>query len=234
MDILSSIKQVCSIERAQTSARFFKTGVGEYGHGDIFLGVTVPQCREIASRFSNLSLEQIKEHLHSKYHEERLIALLVLVEKYNLEHNKKEIFDFYLENSAWVNNWDLVDSSADKIVGRFLFDFGRDYEVYKLLLKKLAESSNIWERRIAIVSTYYFIKKKQFDETISISEMLLGDKHDLIHKAVGWMLREIGKRDVGVLEEFLRKHKNEMPRTALRYAIERFPEDKRKSYLKRD
>lgn len=230
-NILSALQEIANHERAQVSQGFFKTGVGEYGHGDIFLGATVPQCRAIAKEFVGLSLKEIEAHLQSKYHEERLIALLVLVEKYDRDSNKKGVFDFYLEHAKFVNNWDLVDLSADKIVGRFLFEFGKDYPVYKTLLKKLAESTNLWERRISIVSTYYFIKQKQFDETIFISKMLLNDKHDLIQKAVGWMLREIGKRDENVLKAFLREHYKNMPRTMLRYAIERFPEEQRKKYL---
>lgn len=229
-----AIARAANPEKALVMQRFFKTGKGQYGEGDVFLGLTVPQQREIAKKFTHLSLEDIQSQLKSKIHEERLIALLILVDKYNKEvKNRKEIFDFYLSSTQYINNWDLVDTSADKIIGRSLFDFGKDYPVYKVLLRKLAESSNLWERRIAIVSTFYFIKQKQFDETLHITEILMKDKHDLIHKACGWMLREVGKRDVRVLEQFLKKHAKQMPRTMLRYAIEKFDEKTRKEYMKK-
>jgi 3-methyladenine DNA glycosylase AlkD len=228
MNILSSLKQISSPERALTSQRFFKTGKGDYGEGDVFLGATVPRCRKIAKEFSGIDLQDVKKHLSSKYHEERLIALLVLVEKFNHadENIKKEIYEFYLENKKYVNNWDLVDLSADKIVGQYLL--GKN----KSRLHNLAKSESLWDRRIAIVSTYAFIKKGNFDETLKISEILLKDDRDLIQKASGWMLREVGKRDAIILKQFLARYYKEMPRTMLRYAIERFPEEMRKSYLK--
>jgi len=228
-----SLISLKSPEKATFLQRFFKTGKGEYAEGDIFLGLTVPQIRSTIKTFYNLSLNEIESSLHSKFHEERLSALLILVHRYEKNpKNRKEIFDFYLDNRKAVNNWDLVDLSSHKIIGHFLFHFGEDYPVYKVLLANLTKSTNLWERRIAIVSTYYFIRNNQFDETLHISELLLKDKHDLIHKAVGWMLREVGKKDVGVLKSFLKKHIHEMPRTMLRYAIERFPEKERKAYLK--
>jgi len=232
-NLKKEIENVANREKSITLQRFFKTKKGQYGEGDIFLGITVPESRKIAKKYSNLSLEEIKILLESKIHEERLIGLLILVNNYekNVE-TRKEIFDFYIDNAKFINNWDLVDQTADKIAGRFLFDFGKDYSIYKGLLKKLAESDNLWERRIAIISTFYFIKNNQFQETLKIAEILMKDEHDLIQKAVGWMLREIGKRDLRILENFLKYNYKSMPRTMLRYAVEKFSEDKRQSYLK--
>lgn len=228
MHLKEHIKLSASAERALISQRFFKTGKGEYGEGDVFIGLTVPQCREIAEKFLHLSLDEIKEHLASAVHEERLIAIMILVAKYNKEiKDRKKIFDFYLGNLQYVNNWDLVDSSADKIVGRFLFEEKAD----KKILSELADSQIIWERRVAIVSTFYFIKQKEFVLTFKMCELLMKDKHDLIHKACGWMLREVGKKDEKVLKVFLKRHYMKMPRTMLRYSIERFPEKERKRYL---
>lgn len=217
-----------SPEKAEIYARFFKTGKGQYGEGDKFIGIAVPQSRKIAKQFTHLNLTKIKKHLSSKIHEERLIALMILVEKFKSSEDveKKKIFDFYLKNTTGINNWDLVDLSADKIIGSFLIDKEKN------VLHSLASSQNLWERRIAIVSTFVFIKNNQFEDTLKISESLLNDKHDLIHKAVGWMLREVGKKNTEVLEDFIKKNYPKMPRTTLRYAIEKFPEEKRKSYLK--
>lgn len=226
--ILSELKAVSDPKKAVVLQGFFKTGEGEYGEGDIFLGVTVPKTRAIAKKFVEISFPELKPSLKSKFHEERLAALLVLVEKFKkgAEKDKKEVFDFYLANRKGVNNWDLVDLSADKIVGEYLLE--RD----KRILFDFAVSSDLWEKRIAIVSTFAFIKRNRFTETLKISELLLNDEHDLIHKAVGWMLREVGKRDQKTEETFLKKHYKKMPRTMLRYAIERFSENKRKAYLK--
>jgi len=210
-------------EKAKVYQRFFKTGIGEYGEGDVFVGLTVPKSREIAKKFFNLELKEVKELLNSKIHEERLIGLLILV--YNYPKNKKKIFDFYLENTNRINNWDLVDLTADKIVGNYLID--KD----KKLLYKLAKSGNLWERRISIVSTFHFIKNNKFEDSLKLSEILLKDNHDLIHKATGWMLREIGKRNMDVEEEFLKKYYKIMPRMMLRYAIEKFDIKKRQFYL---
>ena len=212
-------------EKARVLQGFFKTGVGEYGEGDIFLGITVPQSRKIAKQFAHIELKDVKKHLQSKMHEERLVALLILVEKYKKSDDKKEIVDFYLSNTKHVNNWDLVDLTADKILGDYLFDKNKN------IIYELSKSNNLWERRIAIVSTFNFIKQRKFDETLRLAEMLLHDKHDLIHKACGWMLREVGKKDEKVLRDFLNKNYKHMPRTMLRYAIERFPENERKKYL---
>src|SRR3989338_2649437 len=225
--IRKEIKISANPEKARILQRFFKTGKGDYGEVDIFLGLIVPQTRQIAKKYNDLGFNYIKNLLESKIHEERLCALLILVQRYeNNISERKMIFEFYLNHTRYVNNWDLVDLSADKIVCRYMID--KD----KSILYKLAKSSNFWKRRIAIISTFYFIKNGQFEDTLNISEILINDNHDLIQKAVGWMLREVGKRNISVLENFLKKHYKNMPRTMLRYAIERFPENKRKAYLK--
>lgn len=224
--IKKAIQKQGNPERAEHSKRFFKTSVGQYGYGDVFLGLSVPEMRVIAKKYKDLKLSETQKLLHSKIHEERLIALLILVGQFRGEPvNQKPIYKFYLANTKWINNWDLVDTSASNIVGMYLLK--RD----KKVLYKLAKSKDLWERRIAIIATLAFIANEDFKDTILISGMLLGDKHDLIHKAVGWMLREVGKRDVKTLEKFLDKHASRMPRTTLRYAIERFPEAKRQYYL---
>lgn len=223
------IRSCANPEKAKILMRFFKTGKGEYAEGDVFLGIMVPTQRIIAKNFYNLSLADVEKLLHSKYHEERLIALFILVhqfEKGDME-KKKTIFSLYLENTKHVNNWDLVDLSAHKVVGEFLFQKGKGIA----LLKKLVKSNDLWERRIAVLATFQYIKYNSFTESLEIAELLLHDAHDLIHKSVGWMLREIGKRDQETEEEFLKKYAKEMPRTMLRYAIEKFPEEKRKRYL---
>lgn len=225
----SQLRAVANPEQAKISQRFFKTGKGQYGEGDIFLGIKVPVQREIAKNFLDLNFNELQELLNSKIHEERFTALVILGLKFKkAKKNKFEqrrIFEFYLKNTERINNWDLVDLSAPNIVGEFLQkeDSG--------ILRELAKSQNLWERRIAIVSTYPFIKKRNFGETLSISEMLMNDEHDLIHKAVGWMLREVGKKNKNVLEIFLNQRHKEMPRTMLRYAIEKFPEEERKRWM---
>ncbi len=223
----SELEKHANPEKAKLLQRFFKTGKGEYGEGDIFLGITVPQQRILAKEASErLSLENIKELLKSEIHEKRLIALFILIEKYKkaTEQEKENIVDTYL-NSDGINNWDLVDSSAHKILGDFLID--KDREV----LYKLTNSENLWKRRIAIIACFAFLPQEDFKDALEISEILLSDREDLIHKAVGWVLREIGKRNLGKEENFLKKHYKKMPRTMLRYAIEKFPEQKRKAYL---
>ena len=224
----SELQKLADPKKAKILAGFFKTGPGQYGEGDVFLGVTVPKSRGVAKKFSSIGFGGVKSLLGSKIHEERLVALLILVEKFKkaTPDNQKGIVDFYISNLHGVNNWDLVDLSADKILGEYLFD--KD----KKLLRGFAVSENLWKRRIAIVSTFAFIKKKRLEETFAIAKMLLNDEHDLIHKAVGWMLREAGKRDEKRLEEFLKEHHAKMPRTMLRYAIERLPEAKRQLFLK--
>ena len=221
------LKTLENKEKAKIFQRFFKTGKGQYGEGDIFLGITVPESRALAKKYSNFALEEIKILLESRIHEKRLIALLILVNNYQKNKEKQEeIYNFYLSNTKRINSWDLVDLTADKIIGNYLFDKPKD------ILFELAKSNNLWERRISIISTFHFIKNNQFQETLKISHILLNDKHDLIHKAVGWMLREIGKRNQSIEEEFLKNNYKSMPRTMLRYAIEKFPEDKRLVYLK--
>ena len=228
-NITEDLQKLQDPERASILSNFFKTGKGEYGEGDIFLGIKVPELRKIAKKHSGVPLDDIGLLMKNNIHEYRLISLFILVLKYNKEdsNGKKEIVDFYLSNIKYVNNWDLVDSSAPNILGNFLMD--KD----KSILHRLARSDNLWERRTAMLSTFTFIKNNRFDDAIKISEILLFDKHDLIHKAVGWMLREIGKRDLKTEEEFLQKHFKEMPRTMLRYAIEKFDKDKRKFYMSR-
>lgn len=225
--IKKDLKARASSAKARILARYFKTGKGEYGHGDKFIGVTVPETREIAQKHVHTPLTVVKHLLRSKIHEERLLALHILSEQFRQASNtaRKKIIDFYLANTTYVNNWDLVDSSAHQLLGEWLLDKERS------LLDKLARSKQLWERRIAIIATYAFIKRNQFSDTLRIAETLLHDSHDLMHKATGWMLRELGKREQAVLERFLKKHAHKMPRTMLRYAIERFPETKRKAYL---
>lgn len=223
----SKIKILADKEVTETMQWFFKTGKGDYGEGDIFVGLKVPLQRKLAREFKDLSLAEIGELLNSSIHEERLISLIILIDKYQKtdEKGKKLIFNFYLKQRKGINNWDLVDISAPKILGRYLL------EKDKGILFKFAVSKNLWERRIAIISTQEFIKNNNFKTTLQIASMLIKDEHDLIHKAVGWMLREIGKKDIALEEKFLRVHYKEMPRTMLRYAIEKFPETKRKKYL---
>ena len=222
-----ALRKLASDERAKVSQRFFKTGKGEYGEGDIFIGITVPDTRLVARRFYDLPLVEVQKLLQSAIHEERLCALLMLVDMHQKgdKKNRNDIYSFYLKNLSHVNNWDLVDLSADKIVGAYLNDKPKN------ILYRLARSKNVWQRRIAIVATFYFIKNNTFSETLKISKMFLDDPHDLIHKASGWMLREVGKRSLLTEEKFLKKYYKIMPRTMLRYAIERFPEGKRKYYL---
>ncbi|MBI3070166.1 MAG: DNA alkylation repair protein [Candidatus Levybacteria bacterium] len=228
-NVEKELQKLKNPKKAEILSRFFKTGKGEYGQGDIFLGVTVPKQRQVAKKYIDLNLEDLQKLLSSKIHEHRLTALLILVDKYKKADKalKKRIFNFYLKNTKNINNWDLVDLSAPNIVGDFLLD--KD----KLILYKLVKSKNLWEKRIAILATYVFIKNNQFNDALEISQILLKDNHDLIHKAVGWMLREIGKRNQAIEEQFLKKHHQNMPRTMLRYAIERFSEEKRRFYLKR-
>ena len=208
--------------------RFFKTGKGEYGEGDVFIGVNVPQIRKIVKKYSKLKEDEVLMLLGSRIHEERLVAVLILVSWFEKGDDKKKehIYNLYLSKTEYINNWDLVDLSASKIVGAYLFDKPRD------ILYRFAESSILWERRISIIATFYFIKKGQYEDTIRISNLLIDDKHDLIHKAAGWMLREIGKTcSERVLIDFLKKNYKKMPRTMLRYSIEKLPDEERKKYL---
>jgi 3-methyladenine DNA glycosylase AlkD len=228
--IRSELKSLADPEKAIGLMRFFKTGPGEYGEGDRFLGVMVPKIRSVVKAHRCALPGEVLNLLHSAYHEERLAALLILVEQYRRGESsaKREIYDLYLANAAYINNWDLVDLTAPHIVGDYLS--GKDTSI----LRRLARSKSLWERRIAVLSTFYFIRLGESSEALRIAELLLNDSHDLIHKAVGWMLREVGKRCSGQEERrFLDKHAAHMPRTMLRYAIEHFEENERRRYLKK-
>jgi len=229
--LLGELKNIADSEKAKNLRWFFKTGKGEYGEGDQFLGITVPKLREISKKYQGLKLNDLQKLLESKIHEHRLSALMVLRFKYENkktdERSKKEIVRFYLSNTKKINNWDLVDLSCHYILGNWLLDKNRE------ILYKLSRSKNLWERRIAIISTFAFIHEKQFQDSLKISEILLQDNHDLIHKAVGWALREIGKNDKKREIQFLDKYYKAMPRTMLRYAIEKFPNSERKHYFKK-
>lgn len=229
-DLEDALRAEADPARAKNSAWFFKTAPGQYGHGDKFLGVRVPVQRQIARRFMSLEMGELENLLHSAIHEQRLTVLIILVEKFKRgnEDERRTIYNLYLRNTSWINNWDLVDSSAGYIVGAWLLD--KDYSI----LRQLAKSKLLWERRIAMIATQAFINNGQPEPTIKIAKILLHDQHDLIHKAVGWMLREVGKRiDQKILEEFLLENGRykTMPRMMLRYAIERLPESRRKDYL---
>ena len=220
---------MANLQKAKDLQRFFKTGPGGYAQGDKFLGVMVPQTRLLMKKYwKEISLDETRELLESGFHEERLLALLILVKKFEKGDDKikNDIFDLYLANTEFINNWDLVDLSAPRIAGAYLYD--KD----KSILFELAKSKSLWERRISILATFWFIAKGESEFALKIAEILVDDKHDLIHKACGWMLREIGKRCGQDSEEkFLDKHYEAMPRTMLRYAIERFDNKKRKHYM---
>ena len=224
--VVAALRRAADPDRARFLPTFFKTGPGQYGEGDRFLGLTMPEVRRFAAEYRDLSLEGLEELLESPWHEVRTLALAILVGRYRrVAAERDAIFDLYLRRTDRINNWDLVDISAPDIVGRHLLTRGRG------VLRRLARSTSLWERRIAIVATYGFIREGQFDDTLTIATRLLADRQDLIHKAVGWMLREVGKRDERVLRRFLDRHAPVMPRTALRYAIERLPPADRKAYL---
>ncbi|MFA5228478.1 MAG: DNA alkylation repair protein [Candidatus Paceibacterota bacterium] len=225
VDIEKEIQSKKDPIRAKILSRFFKTGKGEYGEGDIFLGIVVPVQRIIAKKHKDVSLKEVQKLLNSEIHEYRLTGLLILVEKYKEE--KELIYNFYIKNFKNINNWDLVDLTAPKIMGDFLEGKNKD------ILYSLSISSNLWERRIAIVTTFAFIKNNDFKDALKISKILLNDKHDLIHKAVGWMLREIGKRNKEKEKEFLNKYYQFMPRTMLRYSIEKFNPKEKEFYMKK-
>jgi 3-methyladenine DNA glycosylase AlkD len=224
----NDFKKFADAEQAVNLQRFFKTGKGQYGYSDIFLGLTVPVQRTLAKTYRDLPLTDVVSLLQSKIHEHRLTALLILILKYQTADDKarKTIFDLYLKHRKWINNWDLVDLSAPNIVGSYLLDKNR------AISYQLAKSKSLWDKRIAILATFEFIKNGQAEDTFQIAEILLNDSHDLIHKAVGWMLREVGKRIGRPTEEmFLQKHHRQMPRTMLRYAIERFSPTLKKKYM---
>lgn len=228
LSVITELKHAADTQKAQNLSRFFKTGKGQYGEGDIFWGIAVPTQHTIAKKYVSLPLTQVEELINSPVHECRLTGLLLLVYKFKKadENLRKELYMFYLKHSEKVNNWDLVDTSAKIVVGEYLLD--RDTTI----LEEYARSKNMWQRRIAILSTAAFIKRDRFDETIKIATILLHDEHDLIHKAVGWMLREVGKRDLEVLLNFLDKHAQTMPRTMLRYAIEKLHPEKKEYFMK--
>jgi 3-methyladenine DNA glycosylase AlkD len=219
-ELRRELREAAEPERVPEIQRFFKTGPGGYGEGDVFLGVRVPAVRVVARSHAGLSLEDITKLLRSPIHEERLAALVILIRRYGRadEQQRQRIYDLYLANTAHVNSWDLVDVSAPHIVGAHLLDRrGAEHRV----LERLASSPSVWERRIAIMATFAFIRAGQYDDTLRLARVLLDDEHDLIHKAVGWMLREVGKRDEELLLVFLQQHAGDMPRTMLRYAVER-------------
>lgn len=226
--IQAELAELANPQTASVSQRYFKTGPGEYGAGDHFRGIRVPVLRSLAKKYQLTPLPEVEQLLKSAYHEDRLLALLLLVRLYTRgnEATKAQIYRMYLDNTRFIKNWDLVDSSAEQIVGAFLW--GKD----RTPLYHLAQSSSLWERRIAMMATFHFIKRGEFGETLKLAEMLLVDREDLIHKAVGWMLREVGNRDLQVEEAFLLTHYRRMPRVMLRYALEKFPAEKRVQYLK--
>jgi 3-methyladenine DNA glycosylase AlkD len=228
-DAQRTLRQCASPAKAKILRAFFKTGAGQYGEGDIFIGVKVPEIRAISRRFKDLDLKTILKILHSPVHEDRLLALLILIKQYQTGtiSTQRIIVKLYLKHTLYINNWDLVDLTAPKIIGDWLKNKDRG------LLNKLAHSKNMWERRIAIVATHAFIREEQFIDTFRIAQTLMHDKEDLIHKATGWMLREAGKRNMSVLKKFLNSRHTFMPRTMLRYAIERFPDQERQTYLKK-
>jgi 3-methyladenine DNA glycosylase AlkD len=227
-DICSRLQTLGNRERVKVLQRFFKTAQGEYGEGDVFVGLRVPEIRKLVKEYQALPFAEIIQLLHSSIHEARLLALLILVRAYKQGDAalQAQIFNLYLQNTRFINNWDLVDASAEYIVGPHLRDRSRSP------LHDLATSNLLWDRRISIMATFHYIKFGEFAETLCIAERLLRDHEDLIHKAVGWMLREIGKRDRFTEEAFLKAHYKFMPRTMLRYAIEKFPEKLRQQYLR--
>ena len=228
-DALRELRALGDPEDARFLQRFFKTGQGEYGEGDVFLGIRVPATRQLARKYRELPLTEIRKLLHAQEHEARLLALILLTQQYQRvdQDLQQKIFEFYLAHTTRINNWDLVDVSAPSIVGAHLYR--RD----KSLLDELALSTSLWERRIAILATAYFIKRGDYAVTLRIARRLLKDEHDLIHKAVGWMLREVGNRDRDVLLGFLDRHYRAMPRTMLRYAIEKLEASRRAKYMAR-
>ena len=228
--VLSELQSIGSSEKAVHLSRFFKTGPGQYGEGDRFLGVMVPYSRAIAKANKAMPLEEVQLLLESPWHEARLCALLILVYRFKerkiTEEEREQIYSFYIKNARRCNNWDLVDLSCRDIVGEYLVDKDRS------ILYRLADSENLWEQRIAIVATWAFIRRLDFNDTLALAERLMAHKHDLMHKAVGWMLREVGKKDRETLTNFLEKNATQLPRTTLRYAIEHYPESQRQYFLK--
>lgn len=221
------MRALANVRDAAAASRFFKTGPGEYGAGDRFLGIRVPVLRKLAASHRGLPLDDVCDLLSSPWHEARLLALLILVWQFNRggEKERRAIYRLYMRHRHCVNNWDLVDCSAEHIVGAHLRGRSRGR------LCQLARARSLWDRRIAIMATFHYVKRGEFDDTLRLAELLLNDSHDLVHKAVGWMLREVGNRNRGVEEAFLQRYASQMPRTMLRYAIERFPQRVRRQYL---
>lgn len=226
-ELKKQLLELADSDIAEHSQRYFKTAKGQYAEGDIFLGIRVPTLRKLAHQHKSLPFIQIQSLLKSEFHEQRLLALIMLVNLYEKSEtkNRTDIYNFYIQNTAYINNWDLVDSSAAKIVGAELSSCDRSY------LYKLIKSQDLWQRRIAVIATFYFIRQDDFDDCLNICRLLINDQEDLIHKACGWMLREAGKRNQTILENFLSQHADKMPRTMLRYAIEKLPLIKRKAYM---
>lgn len=226
--ILKKLQAVADPERAPETARFFKTAKGEYGYGDVFLGIRVPIQRQIARQFKDTPLVEVEKLLQSKYHEARLTALFILVLQYKRKKAdlQDDIIDLFLRNTAMINNWDLVDSSAPYLLGEWVRNKDRK------ILYQLATSENLWEKRISMIACYALIKNGDFTDALTLAKQFLQEEHDLMHKATGWMLREVGNRDRSIEEAFLNKYYAKMPRTMLRYAIEKFPESLRQDYLK--
>jgi 3-methyladenine DNA glycosylase AlkD len=229
--IQQELKKKSDPKRAKNLQWFFKTGPGQYGEGDIFIGVTMPEIRKIVlNYYSNYTFSEISSLIYSQIHEERMAGFLVILEKYKKSKSKKEkrqLISYLLKNRKQLNNWDLVDVIIPKTLGDFLLDKNRK------TLYRLAKSKNLWEKRISIVATFAFINKNQLEDTIKISKIHLDDEHDLMHKAVGWALRELGKKDINLLKKFLKENYEKIPRTTLRYSIERFPEEERRAFLKK-
>jgi len=227
-NLIKEIRQQKDPARAESNLWFFKTGKGQYGEGDKFLGLTMGQLRTLAQKYVDLSLPELEKLIKSKFHEDRMAGLLILTYKYPKADPsaKKQIYDFYIKNRKAANNWDLVDVTVPNVIGEYLLHHDRK------ILYQFAKSKDLWEKRIAVLATFTFIRRGDFTDNLKIAKILLHDDHDLIHKAVGWMLREVGKRDLPLLEKFLKPIYNEMPRTMLRYTIEKFPKPKYQKYLK--
>jgi len=226
--ITRDLRRQADPEDARFLQGFFKTGPGEYGEGDVFLGIRVPATRKLVAQYRDSDLTEIGKLLESRFHEARLLALLILVSRFQRgdARTQRDVYALYRSHLRWINNWDLVDGSAEHIVGRHLLNRSRRP------LYQLARSPNVWRRRIAIMATFHFIRQDEFRETLDLADVLLDDEHDLIHKAVGWMLREVGNRDQNAEKVFLKSRYRTMPRTMLRYAVERFPEQQRQAYLR--
>lgn len=227
--VLSELLSMANPEKATFLQRFFKTGPGQYAEGDVFLGLVVPLTRSIAKANKQTPLSELQLLMESEYHEARLCALLIVMEQFKkaTQTEQKALFDFYIKNTSRINNWDLVDVTCPHVVGVYLLDKDRS------LLYELAESDNLWEQRIAMVSTVTFIRSREYTDTLALAERLMTHTHDLMHKAVGWMLREVGKKDRATLTDFLEQYATQLPRTALRYAIEHYPEEQRQYFLKK-